>query len=67
MLFRSPKGTEPDEIDLETAVAMLAEKAAKGGGRRKGAKKKPAARKKAGKKKAAKKPAAKKKASGPDE
>lgn len=62
-----PKGTEPDEIDLETAVAMLAEKAAKGGGRRRGAKKKPAAKKKAGKKKAAKKPAAKKKASGSDE
>ncbi len=31
-----PKGTEPEEIDLETAVQLLAEKAAKGGGRRRG-------------------------------
>ena len=30
------KGTEPEEIDLETAVTMLADKAAKGGGKRKG-------------------------------
>ena len=57
---------QPDDIDLETAVAMLAEKAAKGGGRRR-AKKKPAAKKKAAKKKpAAKKKAAKKKAGGSD-
>jgi len=75
-----PKGTEPDEIDLDTAVTMLAEKAAKGGGRRRGARKKaakkpaarkkaakkPAAKKKAGKKPAAKKKAAKKKAGGSD-
>ena len=53
-----PKGTEPDEIDLATAVAMLAEKAAKGGSRRRG-KKKPAGKKK----KATKKKPAKNKAS----
>jgi len=29
-----PKGTEPEEIDLDTAVAMLAEKAARGGGKK---------------------------------
>jgi len=52
-----PKGTEPEEIDLETAVTMLADKAARGGGRRGGPKRKPAAKKKAAKKK----PAAKKK------
>ncbi len=46
-----PKGTEHDDIDLATAVAMLAEKAARGGGRKRG-KKKPAAKKKAAKKKA---------------
>ncbi|MDE3012478.1 MAG: type I DNA topoisomerase [Gemmatimonadota bacterium] len=46
-----PKGTEPDDIDLATAVAMLAETAATGGGRRRG-KKKPAAKKKPAKKKA---------------
>ncbi len=62
-----PKGTEPDEIDLETAVTMLADKAARGGGRR-SAKKKPAAKKKAAKKKpAAKKKAARKKAGGSEE
>ena len=63
-----PKGTEPDEIDLETAVTMLAEKAARGGGRRR-AKKKPAAKKKAAKKKPAakKKTAATKKAGGSEE
>jgi DNA topoisomerase I len=31
-----PKGTEPDDIDLDTAVVMLAEKAARGGSKRKG-------------------------------
>ncbi len=29
-----PKGTDPEDVDLETAVQMLSEKAAKGGGRR---------------------------------
>lgn len=29
-----PKGTEPEEVDLETAVQMIAEKAARGGGRK---------------------------------
>jgi len=29
-----PKGTEPDEIDLETAVQMIAVKAARGGGKK---------------------------------
>lgn len=68
-----PKGTEPEEVDMEMAVNLLAEKAARGGGRgrrgrkpaakKKAAKKKPAAKKKAAKKKPAKKkPAAKKKA-----
>ena len=59
-----PKGTEPEEVDLEAAVVMLAERAARGGRKRparkaakKPAKKKPAAKKKAAKKK----PAAKKK------
>lgn len=31
-----PKGTEPEDVDLESAVVMLAEKAAKGGGKKKG-------------------------------
>ena len=35
-----PKGTEPDEVDLETAVSLLAEKAAKGGKKRRARKKK---------------------------
>jgi DNA topoisomerase-1 len=55
-----PDGTTVDTVDLETAIALIAEKAASGGGRRRG--RKPAAKKKAAKKKAAKKPAAKKKA-----
>ena len=57
-----PKGTEPDEVDLEAALALLAEKAAKGGrrggrgsARGKGAKKKSASRKSAGKKAAPRK------------
>jgi DNA topoisomerase-1 len=29
-----PKGTEPEEIDLDTAVQMIAEKAARGGGKK---------------------------------
>ena len=43
-----PEGTEPEALDLEEAVKMLTEKAAKGGGRGRGkkktAKKKPAAK-----------------------
>ncbi|HET9947342.1 MAG TPA: topoisomerase C-terminal repeat-containing protein, partial [Longimicrobiales bacterium] len=75
-----PKGTEPDEVDLETAVSLLAAKAARGGrgrggaGRRNAPRKKPAAKKKPGarkksapkKKKSAakKKPAAARRAAG---
>jgi DNA topoisomerase-1 len=29
-----PKGTEPDEVDLDTAVQMIADKAARGGGKK---------------------------------
>jgi DNA topoisomerase-1 len=29
-----PKGTEPDEIDLDTAVQMIAEKVARGGSKK---------------------------------
>jgi DNA topoisomerase-1 len=58
-----PKGTEPDDIDLDTALALLAEKAVKGGGQR--ARGGTASRKKAGAKKAGpkKKAGARKKAS----
>ena len=60
-----PKGTEPEDVDLETAVRLIDEKAAKGGGKRpkRGAKApaKKAARKPAARKPAAKKPARKKK------
>jgi DNA topoisomerase-1 len=58
-----PRETEPEDVDLETAVRLLAEKAAKGGGRGRGgaAAKKKAPKKKAPKKKAAKKKVAKKK------
>jgi DNA topoisomerase I len=35
-----PKGTEPEDVDLETAVQLIDEKAAKGGGRRRGGGKK---------------------------
>lgn len=31
-----PKGMDPDEVDMETAVDLLARKAAKGGGRKRG-------------------------------
>ncbi|MFZ5719478.1 MAG: type I DNA topoisomerase [Pseudomonadota bacterium] len=51
-----PRGTDPQAVTLEQAVALIAEREAKGG-----AKKKPAAKAKAAPK-AAKKPAAKKKA-----
>ena len=50
-----PEGAEPEALELEEAVKMLAEKAAKGGGRRRGWKKKPAAKKATKKKPADKK------------
>jgi DNA topoisomerase I len=53
-----PKGTEPADVTMELAVQLIAERAAKKGGRKKAAaKKKPAAKKKTT---AKKKPAAKK-------
>lgn len=56
-----PKGKDPQEITLEEAVALLAERAAKGGGKKGKAAAKPKAEKAApAKKTAAKKPAAKK-------
>ena len=54
-----PKGTEPEDVTMELAVELIAEKAAKKGGRKTAAKK-PAAKKPAAKKATAKKPAAKK-------
>jgi DNA topoisomerase-1 len=62
-----PKGKDPMSVTLEDAVALIAEKAAKGGGgkksfRRASSTAKPAAKKTAAKKPAAKKAAAKKKA-----
>ncbi len=61
-----PKGTEPGDVTMDMAVQLIAEKAAKKGGRKKApakkkaAPKKKAATKKAPAKKATKKPAAKK-------
>lgn len=56
-----PKGTEPDDVTIELAVELIAEKAAKSGkGKKAPAKKKAATKKTAAKKTAAKKPAAKK-------
>ena len=55
-----PKDVEPDDVTMEQAVTLLAEKASKGG-KKKGAKKKPAAKKKTT---AKKKPAAKKASGG---
>ena len=52
-----PKGTEPDDVTMDMAVILIAEKAAKSGKGRKAAAKKPAKKKAAPKKK----PAAKKK------
>ncbi|MEL6105144.1 MAG: type I DNA topoisomerase [Planctomycetota bacterium] len=52
-----PKGSDPKELSFEAAIDLLAERAAKGGSK----KKKKASKKKAAKKKAAKKKAAKKK------
>ncbi|MDP3852855.1 type I DNA topoisomerase [Phenylobacterium sp.] len=55
-----PKGKEPSDVTLEEAVALLAEREAKGGGKKKPAKAKAAAKPKAEKKAPAKKAAAKK-------
>ena len=61
-----PKSTAPEELTFDEAVQLLAEKAAKGGTRKKAkkkaAKKKTTAKKKAARKTAAKKPTVKKKA-----
>ena len=66
-----PRGSDPQSVTMDQAVALLAERAAKGGGKPKrgGARAKPSAKrpapataKKAGAKTSAKKPAAKKKA-----
>jgi DNA topoisomerase-1 len=54
-----PKGVEPEAVTLEEALALIAEKAGKSGGKKKAAPKK-AAPKKAAPKTAASKPAAKK-------
>ncbi|MFN3959317.1 MAG: type I DNA topoisomerase [Parvularculaceae bacterium] len=69
-----PKGKSPDEVTLEEALALIAEREAKGGGKaarkkaapkkEKAPAKKPAAKKAAVKKAAAKKPAKKKAAAG---
>lgn len=61
-----PKGKDPQSVTIEDALALIAEKEAKGGGgkkpfRKAAAAKAPAAKKTATKKAAAKKPAAKKK------
>ena len=65
-----PKGKDPQSVTMEDALALIAEKEAKGGGGKKPfrkaaakapAAKKPAAKKSSAKKTAAKKPAAKKK------
>jgi DNA topoisomerase-1 len=55
-----PKGMEPEEVTLEKAVELIAERAAKSGGKKKAPAKKPAAKKTAAKKPAAKKTAARK-------
>jgi DNA topoisomerase-1 len=58
-----PKGVEPDDVTMDAAVLLIAEKAAKKGGRKKAApKKKAAAKKKPAAKKAAVKKTATKKA-----
>ncbi|GAA3869006.1 type I DNA topoisomerase [Celeribacter arenosi] len=54
-----PKDVKPEDLTMDQAVELIAEKAAKGG-KKKTAAKKPAAKKTAAKKPAAKKPAAKK-------
>lgn len=55
-----PKELTPEAVTLDEALALIAEKAGKSGGKKKAAAKKPAAKKPAAKKTAAKKPAAKK-------
>jgi DNA topoisomerase I len=55
-----PKELTPEEVTLDEALALVAEKAGKGGKGKKAPAKKPAAKKAAVKKPAAKKPAAKK-------
>ncbi|MEE3360321.1 MAG: type I DNA topoisomerase [Pseudomonadota bacterium] len=55
-----PKGTEPADVNLDTALELIAEKAAKSGKKKAPAKKKAAAKKTTAKKTTAKKPAAKK-------
>ncbi|MFP7570323.1 type I DNA topoisomerase [Marivita sp. S2033] len=55
-----PKDTEPDAVTMDMAVALIAEKAAKSGGKKKAAAKKPAAKKATTKKAPAKKTSAKK-------
>jgi DNA topoisomerase-1 len=57
-----PRGTDPQAVTLEQAVELLAERAAKGGGKRKPARAKAAPKAAAAKAPAKKKPAAKKKA-----
>jgi DNA topoisomerase-1 len=57
-----PRGTDPQDVTLEQAVLLLAERAAKGGGKRKPARAAKAAPKAAGAKAPAKKKPAKKKA-----
>jgi DNA topoisomerase-1 len=56
-----PKGKDPMSVTVEDAVALIAEKEAKGGGRKPARGAKAATKKPAAKKSAAKKPAAKKK------
>ncbi len=55
-----PKGTEPADVNLDMALELIAEKAAKSGKKKAPAKKKAAAKKTTAKKTTAKKPAAKK-------
>ncbi|MBS8259920.1 type I DNA topoisomerase [Roseibium polysiphoniae] len=55
-----PKDTDPQTVTMEQAVQLIADKAAKGGTKKKAAAKKPAANKTAAKKPAAKKAASKK-------
>jgi DNA topoisomerase-1 len=55
-----PKELTPEAVTLDEALALIAEKAGKSGGKKKAAAKKPAAKKPAAKKPATKKPVAKK-------
>ena len=55
-----PKGTEPADVNLDMALELIAEKAAKSGKKKAPAKKKAATKKTTAKKTTAKKPAAKK-------